>query len=209
MLRLSLVVAIVFVLLLIVEYLWRVKHYQTEFTRKFIHMSVGSFAAFWPLFLSWRQIQLLSLLFLLVILASRTITALGSIHIIGRKTVGEIFFAISLGAVALITHNSLVYVIAILHLSLADGLAAIVGTHFGKKQAYSIFGQRKTVVGSLTFYLCSLFLIGLYLSLSHSSQVFPLIIYLPLLTTLLENIGIRGSDNLLVPVLVATILRAL
>jgi dolichol kinase len=35
----------------------------------------------------------------------------------------------------------------------------------------------------------------------------PTLVWLPLVATLLENVGIRGSDNVLVPLVVAVMLR--
>jgi phytol kinase len=194
-------------LLLIAEYLWRVKKYHSEFTRKFIHITVGTFAAFWPWFLSWRQIELLAALFLLVILASRLLTIFGSIHLIGRKTVGEVLFAVSIGLTALISPNRLIFAAALLHLSLGDGLAAIAGTKYGKKTSYKIFGQYKTLVGSATFLVCSFLILSIYFANSNAGGAWPTLLWLPLAATLLENMGLRGSDNVLVPVGVALALR--
>lgn len=207
MYKLLLVVAIVFLLLVVVEYMWRVKKYRSEFTRKFVHITVGTFAAFWPWFLSWNQIELLAAAFFVVILVSRFLSIFGSIHLIGRKTVGELFFAVSIGLTAFITHDRLIFAVALLHMSLADGLAAIFGTKFSKKSAYEIFGQRKTVVGTITFWLTSLIILSVYFAVSHAGGAWPTLLWLPLATTLLENIGLRGSDNVLVPAAVALALR--
>ena len=209
MIKLLVVAVIVFGLLLIAEYLWRVKHYYSEITRKFVHITVGTFAAFWPWILSRSQIELMALAFLAVIILSRLFTVFSSIHIIGRKTVGEIFFALSIGGVALITPNRYIFMAAILQLSLADGLAAIIGTSFGRRFRYSIFGLRKSLVGSLTFLVCSLAILVVYFSISHASGALPTIIWLPLVATVLENVGIHGSDNVLVPITVAIVLRLL
>ena len=214
MAKLALVAAIVFVLLLLAEYMWRIAKLHTEITRKFIHITVGTFVAFWPWILNWGQIELFSIVFLLAIVLARSITVLsrvftifGSVHIIGRKTVGELFFAMAIGGVALITHNQWVYMAAILHLSAADGLAAIVGTQFGKRFPYKVFGQSKTLLGTTTFFVVSVTIIAVYFHFSHAPEFWPTIIGLPLAATALENIGARGSDNLLVPLAVATVLQ--
>lgn len=209
MLRLLLVVVVVFLLLLIVEYLWRVKKYRSEFTRKFIHITVGTFAAFWPWILSWNQIEILALAFLVVIVASRALTIFGSIHLIGRKTVGEILFAVSIGLVAFIAHDRLIFATAIMQMSLADGFAAVIGNKYGKKFRYKILGQRKTAAGTLTFWLISLLILVWYFAVSHAAYAWPTLLWLPITATFLENIGLRGTDNVLVPVLVASALSLL
>jgi phytol kinase len=207
MVKLFLVAAIVLILLLAAEYLWRVKKLRSELTRKFVHITVGSFAAFWPWIISRSQIEIMALAFLVVIIVSRLFTIFSSIHLIGRKTIGEIFFALSIGSVALITANRYIFMAALLQLSIADGMAAIIGTKYGNRHRYAIFGQRKSLVGSLTFLVCSIAILAIYFSVSHATDVWPTLIWLPLVATLLENIGVQGSDNVLVPLTVAIVLR--
>jgi phytol kinase len=209
MVKLLIIVAIVFMLLLTAEYLWRVKHYHSEITRKFVHISVGSFAAFWPWMITRSQIELIALAFLAVIILSRVFTIFSSIHLIGRKTVGEIFFALSIGGVALITPNRYIFMAALLQLSIADGMAAIIGTNFGQRFRYTVFGHSKSLLGSLTFLICSVTILAVYFFLSHANSAWPTLIWLPIVATLLENVGISGSDNILVPVTVAVVLRLL
>ncbi len=57
----------VFLVLLGSELWWRKHITHSEFSRKFVHITVGSFVAFWPFYLSWGQIRLLSLGFLIVV----------------------------------------------------------------------------------------------------------------------------------------------
>jgi phytol kinase len=213
MLKLLIVMAIVSVLLVIAEYLWRVKHYYSEVTRKFVHITIGTFAAFWPWILTWDQIELLAGMFLIGVILARSITVLsriftifGSVHLIGRKTLGELFFSLCLGSVALVTHDRYIFMAAILHLSLADGLAAIIGTRFGRRVRYTVFGQTKSLVGTLAFLVCSIIILISYFIVSHTNA-FPTILWLPPLAALLENVGLRGSDNVLVPLAVAVLLR--
>ncbi len=207
MLQIFIVILIVLILLLIAEYLWKFKHYHTEFTRKFIHIAVGSFVAFWPYILSWDQIYLLATGFLVVIVISRFKSIFGSIHSIRRKTIGDFLFALAIIIVALITHDRLIFTIAILHLSLADGVAAIVGTRYGKKYRYKVFGQYKSVIGTMSFWLCSLVLISIFMIITKGSVIWFKIAYLPILAAALENIGVYGTDNIIVPVMIAIVLH--
>jgi phytol kinase len=208
MLRIIIVLLVILILLLIVEYLWRIKNYHTELTRKFIHITVGSFVAFWPYFLHWDQIDLLALGFLVVIVISRLATIFSSIHSINRRTIGDLLFALVIPVVALITHDRLIFTIAILHLSLADGVAAVVGTRYGKKHRYKVFGQYKSIVGTVAFWLCSLTLITIFMIITNTNDAWLKIIWLPLIATAMENIGVYGTDNILVPVLIAAVLHA-
>jgi phytol kinase len=204
-----LAVLVVFVLLLASEYMWRIKHYRSEVTRKFAHITIGTFVAFWPFFLSWRTIEWLSLAFLIVVSISKVLTIFRSIHSIERKTSGEALFAVGVGIIAFITHEPWVFFVSILHLSLADGLAAIIGTKYGKHGRYNVFGHTKSQVGSATFWLVSATILGFFVALHGPHNLWPIVILLPPLATFVENVGIQGTDNILVPLVVAVILRLL
>jgi phytol kinase len=172
-------------------------------------MSVGTFVAFWPHFLSWQQIRLLSLAFVAGVLISLYFNIFRAIHAVERPTWGEVMFAISVGLTTLITNDANVYMAAILLMSLADGLAAVIGTLYGSKTAYRVFAQRKSLIGSLTFFITAFASLVLYDSLSAAQLSLVAITGLSLLTTAVENISVRGFDNLFVPVIVAAILQYL
>lgn len=191
-------------LLLVNEWWWHGRQHG-EPSRKFVHVIVGTFVAFWPLFLSWRQIELLSLAFLAVVLVSRRLNIFRAIHSVQRPTWGELYFALAVGLVALFVRQPAVYAVALLHMSVADGLAAIVGSRFGTRHRYKIFGAWKSWLGTTTFLVSSLvILLGFSLQQGHVIAWLPL---LAIAATLLENVAVRGLDNLLVPLAVAVVLR--
>jgi phytol kinase len=188
------------------EYWWRTHRIHGEFSRKFIHISVGSFVAFWPWFLSWNEIRLLSVAFLIAISISKAFNIFQSIHSVVRPTWGEVFFAVSVGLTTFITQDKWVFMAALLQMGLADGLAAVVGVRFGKGSRYQIFGHAKSLVGSLTFIAVSFLILILFQEQSGQVVNAYKLAGLPLLSAAVENFGIAGLDNLLVPLLVAWIL---
>lgn len=202
-------VAIVFVLLCVSELWWRGTKVHTELSRKFVHITVGSFVAFWPFFLSWRQIELLSLAFLIVVTISKYLHILKAIHSVQRPTGGELFFAVAVGLVAFITHNKWIYMTALLQMSLADGLAAIVGMRYGKKYKYLVFGQVKSIIGTCTFFVVSFATLLAYIHFGHANVHLVALLVLALIASLLENLGAWGLDNILVPLIIALTLRFL
>jgi phytol kinase len=202
---LILTVLATFILLVLNELWFRRSGKRGELSRKFVHISVGSFAALWPFFLSWNQIRLLSLAFLLVVAASKYFGIFKAIHSVQRPTWGEVFFAVVAGILTLVTHSKGIFAAALLQMSLADGLAAIIGVRYGK-HTYQVFGHRKSLEGTLTFFITSVLLLVGYSSLSHHLAVIS-IAGIAALASAIENIGIRGSDNLLVPLAIALLLR--
>ena len=203
---LAFTVLLILLLLVCNELWWRKHTMHSELSRKFIHVTVGSFVAFWPFILSWRQIQLLSVAFLIGVGISKYLNIFKAIHSVTRPTWGEIFFAISVGVITLITHNKGIYAAALLQMSLADGMAAIVGTRYGNKQKYTIFGSTKSVIGTLTFFTFSLIVLLGFSYYSNTSISLLWAVGIASTASLIENVAIRGMDNLLVPVVVALLL---
>jgi phytol kinase len=208
MMEFILTILAVFVVLMGNELWWRSRTVHSEFSRKFVHLTVGSFVAAWPFFLTWHEIELLSLAFLVVVTASKFLHIFQAIHSVQRPTWGELFFAISVGSVAVVTHDKWIYAAALLQMALADGLAAIVGVHYGNhlKLKYLVFGHAKSVTGTLTFFVVS---IAILLAFEHWSGVslgFGYAAATSALATVLENLGVFGLDNVLVPLAVALML---
>lgn len=190
------------------EYLWRQRLLQEEYARKFVHIAIGLFAASWPLYLEWNDIRLISILLAVGYIAIRHLKLFQSVSSVKRNTYGEMFFALSFGLITLFTDSTAIYMLAVLVMTLADGLAAVVGTTFGHSNSYKLFGGTKSVVGSATFFLVTITLIavfGLY-----TSVVVPIGISLcvAVIATVMENAGARGLDNLLIPLFITLVFTA-
>ena len=202
-----LAVSVVFCLLVGSEVYWRKHHSHGELSRKFVHITVGSFVAVWPFFLGWGEIQLLSVAFLVVVSVSKYLKVFQAIHSVQRPTWGELFFALAVGLTTLVHQNKYLFAAALLHMSLADGLAAIVGTRYGHRSRYSVAGHAKSLVGSATFILVSLLILAAYGFVTGVTLQPQVLLAIAFSTAAVENIGVLGLDNLLVPLLVALTLN--
>ncbi len=203
-----LVVFITFCILVGAEYLSRSKQIHAELTRKLVHVAVGTFVAFWPFFLSWRQIQSLSLAFFVVICLSIRFDIFRSIHAVKRSMTGELLFAVVIGLLALISTNEWVFMAAMLHLSIADGLAAVVGLGWGDDNSYKVLGRTKSIAGSAAFLIASFCILAVYAIFANSSTSFLTLLWLPFVATAAENLAVQGTDNLVIPMLIAVILTS-
>ena len=203
----NLLLAVLVVLLILIgsELWWRKRITHGEFSRKFVHITVGSFVAFWPFFLTWNQIRLLSLGFLIVVGISKYFRVFRAIHSVQRPTMGELYFALSVGLVTVITHDKWIYAASLMQMSLADGFAAVLGVRFGR-QSYLVFSHRKSLVGTLTFFVTSLAILIAYTQLASVHLGAMFMIGAAALAAMIENLGVAGLDNLLVPVVVAWLL---
>lgn len=206
MMNVILTILAVLGLLILNEVWWRQQRVHGEFSRKFVHITVGSFVAIWPFFLSWRTIGLFSAAFLVVIVISKQLNLFRAIHSVQRPTWGEIYFALSVGSVAFLTQNKYVYAASLLQMSLADGLAAVMGIRYGGRHKYSVFGYAKSVIGTLTFFVTSTLILFAYSYASGEALSVAAILGIAGMASVIENVGIRGLDNLLVPALVALLL---
>ena len=196
----------VLLVLLIAEHLARHTNLHAELTRKFVHMLVGTFVAFWPFFLSWREIKLLSLAFLIVVIISVKFTIFKSIHTVPRRAFGEISFALVIGILAFISSSAEIFMAAMLCLSIGDALAAIIGLLYGERNQYKVFGKTKSVAGTAAFFTTSVLVMTLYVTLTSNSAGIMNLFAIPVLATITENVAVNGSDNLIMPVLIALLL---
>lgn len=203
-----LVVIVTFCVLVFAEYLSRAKQIHAELTRKLVHVAVGTFVAFWPFFLSWREIQILSIMFFAVICVSIKFNIFSSIHAVKRSIAGELLFALVIGLLALISTNKWIFMAAMLHLSVADGLAAVCGLLWGDKNSYKVFGRTKSVAGTAAFLGVSYLIMIVYAVFAHSATSLGTYMWLPLLATATENLAVQGTDNLVMPMLIALVLTS-
>jgi dolichol kinase len=118
---------------------------------------------------------------------------------IKRKSVGDIVGPLAILAVTFVEPSRLLFVLVILHTGLADGLAALVGTRYGKKNRFKVFGTDKSVAGSLTFFMSSLVILATAIVLTQDGLLTtPFLVIVPFVTTFAELIGSYGLDNVFI-----------
>jgi len=194
--------------LLVAEYGYIKKWWHGEGARKFVHIVVGVQVALWPLYLDWFEIRLISIALTVGFIVCMRLMVFQSIGAVERLSYGEVLFALAIGGLTLITHSPAIYAAAILHLSVADGLAALIGTRFGKKTRYRVFGHTKSIVGSGAFFITSLLILSVYGYVSGAVSL-SWVMGGAFVATILENIGIYGIDNIIVPLYIVGLLSIL
>jgi dolichol kinase len=216
--RLILALLPVLGILLASEFLWRKKVLVGEIARKFIHVLAGIWIAFWPYYLPFNGIFILSVMMLFMVIYSRYTNLFQAINGVERKTYGDIFYALGLVVCAILSRADWIFTVSVLLLSVADGVAAVTGSYLGTKNTYYVFGNkylRKSITGTATYFVFAslVMLLGLFLSGAdgHSSAGMTLaaFIVLPLSATVLENITPLGFDNVVIPCMSALILNTI
>ncbi len=186
-----------------------------ELKRKALHICVGLTALSFPLFLNetWMVIAALGLV-VAWLMAVRNIPALrqhfGSVlHGVKRESLGEIYFALSIGGLLLLTQNEpILFVIPILILTLADAFAAIVGKVFPFGSLAGI-ARGKTAAGCTAFFVIAFvasFWTLVALADLQTTHALMVATGLAMATCVTEAISRRGIDNLLVPAMAYFIL---
>lgn len=198
-------------ILLCAELIWHgARPKQSEQTRKLVHIMVGVYIAFWPKFLELYQIQILSLLLVIIVYFSKKLGLFRSIHNVRRSTYGELLFPLGVFVAATFADSGWIYFAAILHLSLADGLAALIGVRYLKRFRYTIVGNTKTLIGTAVFYATSIgILAGSMMGdpAVYGQSAWYVLLALPVVATFIENISPKGTDNILVPLVVVVVLN--
>lgn len=183
------------------ELLWRRKLLSGEYARKAVHISMSISIAFMPFYLTWGQILMAGLIGLSALVAMRYTPFFNSLYDIQRTSWGDLLAPLVVVVLALLQPPAVLFAIVVLHVGVADGLAAVIGTRYGQSNSYSVLGYRKSLAGTGAFFISSLLITGGFLvsgGLGNVSDAWPLLILLPLATTIVENFGVYGVDNALV-----------
>jgi len=204
------------VILILSEILWYKKIIKNEVSRKFIHVLAGVWIAFWPYYLPFGGIFILSWMALALLVYSRFAKLLHAMYSIQRKTYGGIFYALAIILVAYFGRQAWIFTISILLVALADSVAALVGTRYGKTNSYKVFSLsylKKSLYGTTAFILMTYVVIIIGVLAGGSDIIFAnkmvVFLLLPVGATLLENTMPFGLDNLIIPLYATLLLNIL
>jgi dolichol kinase len=180
------------------EALWRKKLLRGEYARKAVHISLATWIAFLPYYLSWTEIKIMAVFGLAALVLNRAFNIFKSVYDIKRQTWGDIIGPAAMLIVALFEPSKVLFALVVLHIGLGDGLAAVIGTRFGRGNQYKILGYTKSVAGTTAFFVTSIgitsFLIA-FSDIGSLAQLWPMVVVMAAATTLVENISVYGADN--------------
>lgn len=196
---------IFFLLFIIAEMAYRLFEIKVDYTRKFVHIMTGIVVMFFPIYFK-KPIDLIIICasFFIVLSLSKRLGLMPSINAIKRKSRGSTLYPIVVIICYLIQYSLGKYVyffIPILILALADPAAEFAGKKFNYRP-YSIFGNDKTISGSIAFLILSTLVAasGLYFFSEAGLWVLVLCtLFIAIISTLGEAISVAGYDNLVIP----------
>lgn len=200
------IISIIFLSLFVIAEFIRKKGAKAETTRKFVHFGGAFVTIFFPFILTshWTVLAL-AIGFASIMFITKKICWLQSVHGVERKSDGAIYHPIAIYTCFLysqILNQPMFYVISILILAISDALAALVGKSYGANEYLVEVGTRKTIEGSVTFFLTSFLIVHLILLLATQiGRVESVLIALliSIIVTIFEGVSLKGADNLFIP----------
>jgi len=211
------IVLIIFMLFfLLLNKLEKSEKFNSELIRKILHIGSGFGGLILP-FLFKRKISVivLGIIFLILLIGIRIIKnkIMGLKQVIetkNRKTLGDIYFIISILGLWIVSgDNKVTYALPLVILMFSDAFAALIGEFYSKFKFDTGFGT-KSVEGSVVFFLTTYFVcINFFLIFSNlkNINIVLLSLLLSILTMILEVISWNGLDNLFVPFFVYLFLK--
>ncbi len=193
----------IFALLVGNELLFRVFRLPNEITRKLSHIGSGFIVISFPWLLgsAW-SVALLTASFLVILGVGKTSGLLMSIHGVSRRTGGAYFYPVAvLGVWLLSGGDKALFAIPIAIMAIADTGAALVGKARGETVFTVLDGQR-SFEGTGTFFGLAFAIVlgGLALAGRPGWPDLLLVsLVAALLTSAVEAVSVRGSDNILIP----------
>lgn len=193
------------ILILISETLQRYYQTDSEITRKIVHIGAGQVILLaWWLNIPSYLILLASLGASMVAIISYFLPILPSVNGVGRKSLGTLFYALSIGILTFLFWDKSLpqfAAIGILVMTWGDASAALIGQKWGKHK-YQFLGSNKSWEGSFTMMVVSAIVIIsiLFFVYPWHNYFFIITLSTAIIATFLETFSIIGIDNLTVPV---------
>lgn len=201
------------VIFLIGESLRRHHRGRNELARKLVHTLHGLVVIAWflwvsPTFVAGFEVAFFALMFVIRAVAKRY-PKLAWLHDVERVSWGEFYYPLGVLLALILADKNEIFIAAILELCVADALAALIGQKWGRRNRYKLFGQIKSLTGTITFLIVSV-IIAATVILPHATLglggIIWVVLMVPLLLTVVENVSSRGSDNLTLPLLCVLLL---
>ena len=131
-----LAIIVFIILLVVVEMAKKIFSFSGEISRKIAHVTSAAIIFFLPYYLSQWQIVFLAAFFVIILIFSKRLNLLTSIHQVARKTWGEILLPAGTGVAALLflPNHLAAFQFGILVMGISDGLGGIIGLRFGRNK---------------------------------------------------------------------------
>jgi len=193
------------------------KRLTPEGSRKTIHLTMGCAALVLPFVVEHVMtvvfLGIIAVAFLLLMRIHKGLRAGVATALLGveRKSLGDIYFVISIVVVFALHKSTFEYIIPIAILTFADAIAALIGVSYGRyNMAKHDQEAAKSREGSVMFFIvafiCALIPLQLMTEIGRA-EVLAISFLIGFLAAIIEAVTRHGNDNLLLPLLTYSFLR--
>jgi len=211
----ALFVLLIFIVIGISELAQSMLRWNYEFTRKLVHLFVGTIVSTCPLIFKSNIVPIIlaSIFIFINALALKTDKFKG-IHSTDRFSYGTVYFPIAFLILALFWwEKPITLILSMLIMTFSDTIAAVIGDRTSQPRQFQIWEDIKSVEGCLGMFLSSFMII--YIGTDLFAWLFGAAFFIPLpiligvsgfvamIVTLSEAVSSKGSDNFSVPIMAA------
>jgi dolichol kinase len=205
----ALLISFVYVIAMLglAEGLRRWKAYSADFTRKFIHISVGMYSILAVLLFEQREWAIIPpAAFIVINFLDWKFGVLQAMTSSDRSNLGTVYFPIAFVTIIWVFWEQPGLLVAsLMPLTWGDALAAVIGRRYGRR-SYTVLGSTRTMEGSSALMLLSLVATGVALALFGVDNAVGLALIVSVGATLVEAVSPWGTDNLTIPAVSALLL---
>lgn len=179
---------------------------EAELSRKVVHVASAVVAAGLPWVMPFGTVVALALAFVPFMVVSRRLDLFPAVHRVERTTLGEVWFPLGVALAAALVPHRAAYGFGVLVMGLSDAFASLAGRRWGRRGYRGLLGATKTWLGSAVFLATT---VALGLACGRRPVVVVAVVAVALVLTVVEGLLGRGTDNLVLPVTAAALLRLL
>lgn len=200
----------VFLMLAIGEGLKRWRKLSSDFTRKFIHISVGMYSILAViLYDRWQWAVIPPAAFIVINFLDWKFGILQAMTSSDRSNLGTVYFPISFCVIIWLFWDKPALLIgSLMPLTWGDSFAAVIGKRFGRRK-YSVLGSTRSLEGSAVMLLFSAVSTGLVLGIMGVDNWLGIALAVSIGASLAEAVSPFGTDNLAIPAISALLLACL
>ena len=178
--------------------------HQKELSRKVIHIGTGAVVPLAWLFEIPAVIAIpCAAVITLITAINHQWRLIAAIEDIDRKSYGTIAYGLAITVLLVLfwPHRPDAATAGVLVMALGDGLAGLIGRQL-KTPQWIIFEQTKSIAGTTTMAVVSMLVLLIMSKLTNHAISAPVAIAIASTATGLEQLSVRGIDNLTVPLAV-------
>ena len=174
---------------------------ESEDSRKIVHVSSLLTVCTWPFFLENYGIYIICILFILINIYTKKAGMFKAVHTVRRATIGaEILpVGIMISTFFFLPENRTSFIYGILIVCFSDLMAELIGKKL-KFYEYKIFGQKKSLGGSIAFFISTFLITSGMLIYLGTDIIISHVMIISVLLCLVEAVHTFGLDNFTLPV---------